>query len=180
MAANKRITKSTMKFLRQDTHKKKRLSKTWRKPRGCDSKQRLRMQNRPIVNPGYGSPGNQKGIHKSGLEIVFVEKASDIDSFDQKKQGAIVSGKVGLKTKILLVEKLLKEGIKILNITNPEEYLKIKKESLKKKKSRKEEQKEEKETKKTEEKKSIEDKLSEEEKKKIEKKDIDKLLTKRT
>ena len=66
----KRKKANKPKFLRQDTHKKKRLDKIWRKPRGCDSKKRLRMQNRVIVAPGYGTPDSMRGLTVTGLEIL--------------------------------------------------------------------------------------------------------------
>ena len=167
-------------FLRQETHKKKRLSKKWRKPRGGDSKLRLRMQGRVIVSPGYGTPKNLRGMH-GNLEIVHVSRMSEISSLDPKKHCAVISGRIGQRTRFAVIEALLKENITILNIKDPAGYVEDKKSKLEKKKTKKQE-KATKETteKKKSDKESIEDKLSDEEKKKIEKKDIDKLLTKRT
>jgi ribosomal protein L32E len=166
------------KFVRQDTHKKKRLSKIWRKPRGVDSKKRLRMQNRVIVSPGYRTPKSHRN-KINGQDICYVNSISQLEKLDPKKQSIVVSAKIGLKRKIPLLEKLIENKFKILNISDPQNYLKAKKSELEKKK---EQQKEKEITKKKEVKKkkeSIEDKLSEEEKKKLEKKEIDKLLTKK-
>jgi large subunit ribosomal protein L32e len=169
------------RFIRQDNYKKKKLIQAWRKPRGWDSKQRKRMQGQAIVQPGYGSPKSLKGVHKSGLIIVAVKTLEEIKKINPKEQGIIIAGKLGLKRKLLLIKEAIKANIKLINIKNPEAYVKAKEEMLEKNKQKKEEKEskvKEKETKK-EEKESIEDKLSDEEKKKLEKKEIDRLLTKK-
>jgi len=168
-------------FIRQDIHKKKRLTKKWRKPRGCDSKKRLRKQNHVIVSPGYGSPKLFKHSHYSGLSIVNISSVKEIDSLDSKTQGAIVSGKIGFKNQKKVIQELLKKKIRILNIANPEKYLEIKENKLKDKRKKKEDKDKDKkkEDDKKKEKKSIDDKITDEDKKKTEKKEIDKLLTKR-
>ena len=160
-------------FFRQDHHKKKRLAKKWRKPRGCDSKQRLRMQNRVKVSPGYGNP---KTLHDttSGLLKIYVSSLNEIPNVDAKKHTVVLSSKIGLKKKLPIIQELIQKHIAIHNIQDPEEYVKRKTSQLKKRKKIKEEKKEA-----PKKKKSIEDKLTDEEKKKLEKKEIDKLLTKR-
>jgi large subunit ribosomal protein L32e len=176
---NKKKAKNP-KFMRQDAYKKKRIAKVWRKSRGWDSKQRKRMQRQAIVEPGYGSPAILRGIHKSGLEIVNVTTLKDMTSLNPKTQGIVVSGKIGFKNRQQIIKEALKSGLKILNISKPEEYLK-KKEDLrtKAKEAKQEKAGKKKESAKKEEKVSIEDKVSDEDKKKLEKKEIDRLLTKK-
>ncbi len=175
-------------FIRQDHHKKKRLAKIWRKPRGCDSKKRLMKNNRIQVKPGYGTPSELRGLDEAGKEIVRIKRIEDLNEIDPKKQVVIISKRLGLKSKTKIIEEIVKKKITVHNLKDPEAYLKEQKEKKKAKKKTKkkaEEKKEEKpakvkeqkETKKDKE--SIEDKLSEEEKKKLEKKEIDKLLTKK-
>jgi len=172
--------KRNPRFIRQDIHKKKRLAKLWRKPRGCDSKKRLMKNNRLIVKPGYGTPAKLREKDRDGKEIVNVNSLSQVKKIDPKKQVVIVSGKIGLKRRLRLVEELVKMKIIIHNITNPEEFIKKKKaDLLKKKKQKKKTEKEKKSVKSKKKKESVEDKLTDEEKKKIEKKEIDKLLTKK-
>jgi large subunit ribosomal protein L32e len=174
--------KRNPRFIRQDIHKKKRLSKLWRKPRGCDSKKRLMKNNRLIVKPGYGTPAELREKDRDGKDIVNINSLSQVKKIDPKKQVVIVSGKIGLKRRLQLLEELVKLKIRVHNISDPEEYIKKKKaEFLEKKKQKKkvEQEKEKKPVKSKKKKESVEDKLSEEEKKKIEKKEIDKLLTKK-
>ncbi len=164
-------------FIRQDHHKKKKLAKLWRKPRGIDSKKRLMKNNRVIVKPGYGTPDELRGYDKEGRKIIYIESIKDISKIDPKKQVAVIARKIGFKKKIEMLKEVKKSEIVLLNIRDIDAYIKRHQEKRKaKKKQKKEEPK--KETKKKEEK-SIEDKLSEEEKKKLEKKEIDKLLTKK-
>ncbi|MEM3373843.1 MAG: eL32 family ribosomal protein [Candidatus Woesearchaeota archaeon] len=175
---NKKKSKNP-KFIRQDAYKKKRITLGWRKPRGWDSKQRKRMQRQAIVEPGYGSPKELRGVHKSGLKIVYVSNLEDIKKINPKEEGVILS-KVGLKKKLMLIEELIKNNITILNIKEPQKYLELKKKQLEDKKKKSEEKKEKtKETKPESKKESIEEKLSDEERKKLEKEEIDRLLTKK-
>jgi large subunit ribosomal protein L32e len=176
---NKKKAKNP-KFIRQDAYKKKRIAKVWRKSRGWDSKQRKRMQRQAIVEPGYGSPAELRGIHKSGLEIVNVISLKEIATLNPKTQGIIISGKIGFKNRQQIIKEAVKLGLTILNISKPEEYIKRKDEIRAKAKVVKEEKAgKKKETVKKEDKSSIEDKVSDEDKKKLEKKEIDRLLTKK-
>jgi len=180
---HKQKTKLTKpKFIRQDIHKKKRLAKVWRKPRGCDSKKRLRMQNRVIVSPGYGTPVEVKGLTNKGLKIIHISSITNVNKLSPDKHAVIVSGKLGFKKKKLIIQALMKNKIEILNIKNPQEYIKKKEDLMKSKKDKKleKEKKSDKKKEVKEDKKSIEDTVSDDDKKKVEKKEIDKLLTKRT
>jgi large subunit ribosomal protein L32e len=176
---NKKKAKNP-KFSRQDAYKKKKIIEGWRKPRGWDSKQRRRFQAQAIVQPGYGSPAELRGIHKSGLGIVKITMFKQLGAIDPKTQGIIISGKLGFRNMSKIMNEALKLNIKILNISKPEEYIK-KKEDIraKAKKTKAEKTEKKKETVKKEDKASIEDKVSDEDKKKLEKKEIDRLLTKK-
>lgn len=169
------------KFVRQDNYKKSRLPSSWRKPRGWDSKLRKRMQGQAVVDPGYGSPKELRGVHKSGLVPVVVKNLEELKKQSPKENIIIVSGRIGMKKRLLLLEAISAQKFKVLNIKNPDAYIKEKQDAMSKKKETKVVKKEEKakEEVKKEEKESIEDKLSDEEKKKLEKKEIDRLLTKK-
>ena len=166
------------KFIRQDTHKKKKLAKIWRKPRGIDSKKRLMKNNRVMVKPGYGTPDLLRGKDKSGKEIILICSVKEIERLDPKKHSVIVSKKLGQKNKIKIFEELLKNKISLHNISDVEKHLADKKSQFEAKKKEKQIKKKEPE-KEVKSKESIEDKLDDEEKKKLEKKEIDRLLTKK-
>jgi large subunit ribosomal protein L32e len=168
------------KFMRQDSYKKKRITLSWRKPRGWDSKQRRRMQRQAIVEPGYGSPAVLRGVHRSGLEIAKISQLKALQAVNPKTHGIVLSGKIGFKTRLVLITEAKKLGIRILNIPKPDEYTKKKEEKrVNARKHKEEKAKKHKEEVKKVDKESIEDKLSDEEKKKLEKKEIDRLLTKK-
>lgn len=171
--------KKNPEFIRQDIHKKKRLESKWRKPRGCDSKKRLMKNNRYIVKPGYGTPSQLKGLDKDGKLIVTVSTIEEAKKHNAKNVVLIISGKIGMRLRINLIEELIKQSYQIQNIKNPKKFVEDFKKSIADKKKKLE--KMQKVDKKTDDKKdqSIEDKISLEDKKKVEKKEIDKLLTKK-
>jgi large subunit ribosomal protein L32e len=170
--------KKSNKFIRQDTHKKKKLDKIWRKPRGHHSKLRQQQNQRVMVKPGYGVPVELKGKTVEGMNIVLVSSLQQISTLDPKKDVCVVSGKVGLKKRLVLIDALLPTKVKIINFSDAEKYSKEKKELLASRKAEVKEEKKEKKSKATK-KDSIEDKVDDEEKKKLEKKEIDRLLTKK-
>ena len=137
-----------------------------------------------MVTTGYGSPKAVYGLHLSGLEKANINSVSPIESINKETQGIIISSAVGTKKRIEIIKKAKEAGIKILNIKDPDEFLKKIEENIKKKKeekAKKEKKKKAAEKKKKvakKEKPELSEKLSEEEKKEAEKKEKDKLLTK--
>ncbi|MBW2979982.1 50S ribosomal protein L32e [Candidatus Woesearchaeota archaeon] len=190
LGKRRHIKKRKPEFILQDYGKKPRLKRKWRKPKGIDSKIRLGLRGyRKIVTKGYGSPKLVKGLHKSGLKPVLVISIKDIDSVNKEKEGIIIKGSIGLRKKVELVKKAKEKGIRILNLKDPDKFLKAVSESMEKKKQEKKKLAEKKEkkakevkekAKPKEEKEELADKISDEEKKEAEKKERDKLLTQRT
>ncbi len=166
LEVRKKIKDRKPDFIRQDAHKKKRLSKKWRKPKGVDSKMRHNRKGyRRNVSVGWGSPKEVKGLHKSGLEMVNLNTPSELDDVDPKTQGIIISRTLGMRKKIQVIEQALKKDIRILNFKDPKNLV----EETKKKMAEKED-KEDKEEKTVE--KAVEKEIDIEEEKK-------KTLTKR-
>lgn len=178
-------------FIRQDSHKKSRLEKKWRTPRGLHSKIRIGKRGHRKKNQvGYKSPKAVHGLHPKGLKIKLISSPKEIKGIDKEKEGVIIAASVGLKKKIELTKKTVEQGITILNIKDPnfflkniEDMLKKRKEEKQKKKQVKEKKVKEKEKKakkkgEKEEKEELAEKIEKEEKEK-EKKEKDKLLTKR-
>lgn len=178
----KRMKRKKPDFVRQDFHKK-RLKKRWIRPRGLHSKVRLRKRGHARkVSSGYRVPKEVRGLSREGLKVIIISNENELGKINKEKEGIIVSGKVGLKSKISLLKKVKEKGIKVLNL-NVDEYLKRKeeeiKERLEKRKVKEEKRKKKKEEKKEKKEEKLEEKLSEEEKKEKEKKEKDKLLTKK-
>lgn len=166
----KKIKKKKPKFARQDSHKVKRLKheRNWRRPKGHHSKvRRKEKQKGKMPSLGYRSPRKSRFLHPSGFEKILVSNLSDLK--DIKKNQGIIIRNIGKKKKIKIIEYALKNKIKVLNLREPEEFLKkIKKEieaKKEKKKIKKEEKKVKKEKKKPEKKEEKEEKIKKLEKK---------------
>ena len=167
-------------FIRQDYHKKPGLKRKWRKPKGLHSKLRLNKRGKfKKVSKGYRSPREVRGLHKTGLEERRINNIKQLDALDHKKHGVIISSTTGKKNRIGILKKSKELGFNVLNIRNPEDYIKnAEQEMAAKKKPKKEEKKDVKEKAAKEEEK-LAGKTGEEGKKEEEKKEKDKLLTKR-
>ena len=167
-------------FIRQDYHKKPGLKRKWRKAKGLHSKLRLNKRGKfKKVSKGYRSPREVRGLHKTGLEEIRVDNIKQLDGLDHKKQGVIISSTAGKKNRVEILKKAKELNFKVLNIRNPEDYIKnVEQEMATEKKVKKDEKKEVKEKAAKEEEK-LAGKVAEEGKKEAEKKEKDKLLTKR-
>jgi len=109
----KRIPK---KFRRQGWFRNKRLGEKWRKPRGEDSRMRVRARGKPpIVSIGYGSPAVSRGLHPSGFAEVLVHRPKDIEGLDPKKKAVRIAAGVGRKTREQIMAKAGELKIKVLN-----------------------------------------------------------------
>ena len=179
----KKSKKKKPDFVRQDFHKK-RLGKKWKKPRGLQSKVRLRLKGKPRrISTGFGAPKKVRCLDKSGLNPVLINSFNDINKIKKEKEGAVIGKSVGLKKRYGIVKKLKELQIAVLNIKDVEKYLKKVEDGLNARKEKKKKLKEKKEKKKEEKPKKEEklaEKLTEEEKKGKDKKEKDKILTKKS
>jgi large subunit ribosomal protein L32e len=97
-----------------DSHKKKRLGTSWRKPRGLHNKLRQQVAAKgKLVRVGYGSPKAVRGFHPCGLPEMLVNNVAELE----KAQGAVVriASGVGMKKRLDIQTKAAAAGIKILN-----------------------------------------------------------------
>ncbi len=174
------------RFLRRNfmKNKRSRVSEAWRAPRGLHNK--LRRRRRGVgqwVMPGYRMPCAVRGLTVQGFEPVVVENVTQVTALDSNKHIAILKGSAGTKNRIAMVTEAVKKKISILNLKNPEAFLKQceekKKEAKKQEKSEKKIEKTEKKELNKEEKKSetIEDLAKEQKKEKV--KEMNKILTKK-
>lgn len=157
LATRKKIKSKKPEFVQQDYHKKKRLSRKWKRPTGLQSKMRHQFKgyNRR-VKQGWRSPVAVRGFHGKGVEPVLINNVSELNTV-KKDQGIIVSGKVGLKKRIDILKKA--EELKILVLNLKPESVMAKAESMKKQKAEEKKEKTEKK------KKTIEESLKKAEKK---------------
>ncbi len=167
-------------FIRQDSHKKKRIDDSWKKPKGMHSQMRHnRSGYRKLLQVGYGSPRLVRGAHPSGLKAVGVANANELSGINPKEEGILIKN-IGLKKKIEIIKEAEKKGIKILNVKDPKKFITDAEADMKKRKEKSLEKMETRKHKKiTERKKEKEEAVDEETKKEEEKKEKDKLLIKR-
>lgn len=179
-------------YTRQDSHKKSGLAGKWRRPRGIQSKMRLKKKGyKSSPSLGWRSPKDVRGLSKDGLVPINVSTIKEAKTLNAKTSAAIVSGKIGNKKRAEIIELLLKNKIAIINLHDPQNTLETIKKKFEEKVTKKKEEKEKEEKKKKdaqekkkkeEEKKKQEAKKKEDEpksddQKKTDKKELDKVLS---
>ena len=177
----KQIKSRKPDFVRQDAHKQKKLGRKWRRPKGLHSKIRLNLKGRGRnVSAGYRSPKKVRHLHKSGLWQCIIKSSRDFEGLDAKKSCLSISSSLGNRKRVAILKQAKERGFNVINIKNPDEYVKkIEDIMVLKKKVKKEEKKKEKDVKTEKKKEKLTEKVEEEKKKEIEKKEKDKILTKK-
>jgi large subunit ribosomal protein L32e len=187
-------------FNKQSSHKKTRLKKKWRKPRGSDSKIRVNKKGyQRKIKIGYKGPSQVRGLTRTGLKIVLVKNMNCLNNINKETDIVCIS-KLGTRKKLAIINECVNKNLQIYNIKDAKKYVEdIKQEQQKQKEDKKKKQEEKK--KKTDKKKKDKKKTGIEAKvdstdsdskdtkkvqdeptkdpEKVEKKEKDKLLTKR-
>jgi len=174
-------------FIRQDSHKLPSLKKSWRMPKGHQSKIRRGINgHRPLPAVGFGSPAKIRHFHRSGKRVKVIHCMKDMETLTPDTFVIVMSGSLGRRKRIEILKKAVEKKFTVLNEKNPAEYIKNiedgmkrgKEEKAKKQEEKKERKKQlEKEAeKKKKEKESIEQAVSEEDKKIQDKKQMDEQL----
>jgi len=104
-------------FRNHDSHKKKRLTTSWRKPRGLHNKLRQHIAAKgKLVKAGYGSPRAVKAFHPCGLPEALIFCADDL----KRAEGCAVriSRRIGRKKRIMIEEMAKELNLKVLNPTS--------------------------------------------------------------
>jgi len=103
-------------FNRCDSHKKKKLSPSWRRPRGLHNKLRQHIAAKgKLVKIGYGSPKDVRGYHPCGMKEVLVSSPADL----KEVEGCAVriAGTVGMKKRDEIEAMAREMNLKVLNPT---------------------------------------------------------------
>jgi len=103
------------KFRRQESWRYKRVHPNWRRPKGIDSKMRLKLGGRPkMVQVGYRSPSKIRGRSGSGYEEVRVFNVGDLSKVSPS-QVVRISRTVGQRKRLDIVENARALGLYVVN-----------------------------------------------------------------
>jgi len=107
------------KFERYGWRKKKKLSKSWRRPRGHDNKMREHIAAKGArVKAGYRRKKEERGLHPSGVREVLVFNTNDLAKTKVAKEeiaAARIASGVGRRKREQIEEEAAAIGIKVLN-----------------------------------------------------------------
>ncbi|WP_297535013.1 50S ribosomal protein L32e [Thermococcus sp.] len=106
------------RFLRQEWWRfpKFKNDPKWRRPKGIDSKMRLKKKGKPrSPSVGWSSPKAVRGLHPSGYEEVLVHNLKELEKLDPTRQVARIAGTVGARKRELIIARAKELGIKVLN-----------------------------------------------------------------
>jgi large subunit ribosomal protein L32e len=132
---------------RREVHRRKRLTKTWRRPKGRHSKvKRKERFVQKMPSSRNRSKAETRNMHPSGFNEILVRNVGEISVVDPKKYVVRIA-RVGRRKKIEMLEKAKKMKIKVININIkkiPEKKEKPEKKKAKEKPKPAEEKQEEK------------------------------------
>jgi large subunit ribosomal protein L32e len=104
------------RFIRRGVHDKKKLSPSWRMPKGAHNKMRRQLKAKgALPTPGYGSPAAVRGLHPSGFRDVLVYNVDSLSGLNPETEAIRIGGTVGMKARMKIQAAALEQGLKILN-----------------------------------------------------------------
>jgi large subunit ribosomal protein L32e len=109
-------TRSKPAFKRWMSQAYSRVSSSWRKPRGRQSKVRIREAGKirmPAI--GWGAKKETRGVHPSGFREIVVRSLRDLEKVDAKAHAIKIAHTVGKKKREEIVKKAKELKAKILN-----------------------------------------------------------------
>lgn len=103
-------------FRKQESSRYKRVSESYRRPRGFHSKMREhRKGNLRLPEAGFRAPIETRGFHPCGLQETLVFNESMLTSLDPKLYAIRISATVSHPKKAKIADGAKKLGIKVLN-----------------------------------------------------------------
>lgn len=120
----RRIPRSILKlrralpaFARQESWRYIRVSRSWRRPRGKDSRTRLQRRGAPpLVKIGYRTPRSYRGVHPSGYREILVKNVKELEDISPDTHAVRIIRRLSKRKKSMIAEEARKRGIKILNV----------------------------------------------------------------
>ncbi len=110
------MSTSKTRFKRQESWRLKRVKENWRRPRGVTSRMRKEKNGWPAkVKVGYGTKASGRGLHPRGLIERLVQNESDLEGLNPKTHIVRLSGQLGEKRRLVLLERVRTLNIHIAN-----------------------------------------------------------------
>src|SRR3989344_2312554 len=105
LEVKRKLNKTRPHFVRQDYSFRMRVQDDiWRKPRGHHSKMRRgEAGKKKMVQAGYRSPVEVRGMTLQGLKLVHIETLQQLEKLNPKTELAILSARLGTKKKVDIV-----------------------------------------------------------------------------
>ena len=115
----KRMKKKRPSFRRVESWRYDRVKDSWRKARGIDSQTRKKTKT-GVKSPsvGYRSPKKIRGLHPSGYQEVRINNKKEMEmlNLNPKTQAIKISGRLGSKKRLDLIDYAQKRNFQILNL----------------------------------------------------------------
>jgi len=116
LQVRKRAKQKKPEFLRSESWRYSKMSKSWRRPRGLDHKMRRKIKGwPPMVSTGYKGPKVARGLHPSGFREVLVHNVGELIRVDPAVQAARIAHTVGKKKRALILAEAKQKKITVLN-----------------------------------------------------------------
>ena len=116
LKVRKRAKQKKPEFLRSESWRYKKLSESWRRPRGLDHKMRRKIKGwPPMVSTGYKGPKIARGLHPSGYWEVLVHNTKEVIAIDTNTQAARIAHTVGRKKRAQIIAEARAKKVVILN-----------------------------------------------------------------
>ena len=110
------MTASKTRFRRQESWRLKRVKENWRRPRGVTSRMRKEKNGWPaLVKVGRGSAASKRGRHPRGLIERLVRNESDLEGLNPKLHIVRLSGRLGEKRRLTLLDRVRSLNVHIAN-----------------------------------------------------------------
>lgn len=110
------LQKRKPEFRRYESWRYARVKESWRRPRGIDSKQRIKLKGHPPVpSIGYRTPHEVRGLHPSGYEEVLVHNPEELRQLDPQRHAVRIAHTVGTRKRLEILWKAAELGLHVLN-----------------------------------------------------------------